>query len=74
MGLDGVVLGHVLTKDEVKLQEGWRLANPADPEKEDGEVRIGDVDLSLRIILDEFFDVHKAELVHYLFFWCHWIS
>ena len=23
VGLDGVVLGHVLAQDEVKLQEGW---------------------------------------------------
>lgn len=52
MGLDRVVLGHVLTQDEVKLQEGWGLADPAYPEQEDGEMRVGDLDLALGIILN----------------------
>lgn len=58
VGLDGVVLGHVLAQDQVKLQEGGGLANPADPEQEDGEMRVGDLDLALRVILNELLDVH----------------
>ena len=58
VGLDGVVLGHVLAQDQVKLQEGGGLADPADPKQEDGEMRVGDLDLALRVILNELLDVH----------------
>ncbi len=69
-----VVFGNILSQNHEKLFEGWRFADSAYPQQKDGEVGVLKVDFSLGIVLDKFFDVHKAELVHHLLLWSHRVS
>lgn len=67
VALAGVVYGQVLAQDHEEFLEGGGLADPAQPEQEDGETGVFEVDLALGVILDEFANVHEAELVGNLF-------
>lgn len=73
-GFIGAVVGKVLSQDHVKLFEGRRFADATQPEEENGEVRMSDIDFSLGVVLDKFFDVHETELVGHFFLRRHWIS
>ena len=67
VALAGVVDGQVLAQNHEEFLEGGGLADPAQPEQEDGEAGVFEVDFAFGVVLDEFADVHKAELVSNLF-------
>jgi hypothetical protein len=73
-GLLCVKFSKVLSENEVELLESGRLADAAEPEQEDGEVRMADIYLPLGIVQDQFLDVHETELVGYFFLGSHGIA
>ena len=74
VALAGVVDGQVLAQNHEEFFEGRGLANSAQPEEEDGEAGVFEVDFAFGVVLDEFADVHEAELVGDFFFGCHGVS
>lgn len=70
----GIVFSKVVSENEIKLTESWRFANPSNPQKKDGEMRVGDLYFTLGIVLDQFLYIHKTELIHYFLLRSHWIT